>query len=60
MSTLTLTIKEEVVVNGKNQGNEVTTTISSITQTLSRVVRVTTAEEDILNFQASRPDAGSL
>ena len=60
MATLTVTMKEEVVLNGKERGNEVSKTIESIEQTVNRLLRVTTTEEDILNFQADRPDAGSL
>lgn len=48
------------MINGKDRGSEISQSISSITQTLNRVLQVGTTEEDILNFQASRPDAGSL
>lgn len=60
MATLTVTIREDIVINGKDRGSEISQSISSITQTLNRVLQVGTTEEDILNFQASRPDAGSL
>lgn len=60
MASLTVSIKEEISINGKDRGSEISKTISSITQTINRVLSVGATEEDILNFQASRPDAGSL
>lgn len=60
MATLTVTIKEDIVINGKDRGSEISKSFSSITQTMNRVLQVGTTEEDILNFQALRPDAGSL
>ena len=60
MPTLTVTLKEELNLNGLERGNETVLTVDSIEQVINRVVRVTATEEDLLNIQASRPDAGSL
>ena len=60
MPTITVTIKEELNLNGIERGNETVLTVDSIEQVINRVVRVTTSEEDLLNIQADRPDAGSL
>ena len=60
MPTLTVTLKEELNLNGLERGNETVLTVDSIEQVINRVVRVTATEEDLLNIQAARPDAGSL
>ena len=60
MPTITVTIKEELNLNGIERGNETVLTVDPIEQVINRVVRVTTTEEDLLNIQANRPDAGSL
>ena len=60
MHKLTVTLKEELNLNGLERGNETVLTVDSIEQVINRVVRVTATEEDLLNIQASRPDAGSL
>ena len=60
MPTLPVTLKEELNLNGLERGNETVLTVDSIEQVINRVVRVTATEEDLLNIQASRPDAGSL
>lgn len=60
MPTITVTLKEELNLNGIERGNETVLTVDSIEQVINRVVRVTTTEEDLLNIQADRPDAGSL
>jgi hypothetical protein len=52
MATLTVTISEELSINGKDRGNSVSVDIASVTNVIDRVVNVTTAEIPILNFGA--------
>ena len=50
MATLTVTISEELNINGKDRGNSVSVDITSVTNVIDRVVNVTTAEIPILDF----------
>lgn len=52
MATLTVTISEDLNINGKDRGNSVSVDISSVTNVLEQVVNVTTAEIPILQFGA--------
>jgi len=50
MATLTVTISEELTINGKDRGNSVSVDINSVSNVIDRVVNVTTAEIPILQF----------
>lgn len=60
MATLTVTIQEEITINGKDRGNTNTISLSSVSEVYSRVLTVDNTEQTILQFQASRPAGGSL
>tara|TARA_X000001388_G_C2221831_1_gene119568 strand:- start:161 stop:592 length:432 start_codon:yes stop_codon:yes gene_type:complete len=59
MATLKVTIKEELILNGKDMGNENFLSISGITSAEHRIVEVATAEQSILLFD-SAVAAGTL
>jgi len=59
MANLTVTISENLNLKNKNRGNAVTVDISSVSNVIDRVVNVTTAEIDILDF-GSDNGAGQL
>ena len=60
MATLNVTITEEMTLNGKDQGNTNTLSISSVTAVINRIMTIDNTEEDILNFQAAREAAGAI
>tara|TARA_R110002020_G_scaffold129530_3_gene289970 strand:+ start:437 stop:883 length:447 start_codon:yes stop_codon:yes gene_type:complete len=60
MATLTVTIEEELTINGKERGNKNTIAISSVTETFNRVLTVDNTEQNILQFQATRPAGGAF
>lgn len=60
MATMTVTIQEELTINGKDRGNKNSISINSVTETFNRVLTVTNTEQTILEFQASNPSGGSL
>ena len=60
MATLNVTITEEMTLNGKDQGNTNTLSISSVTAVINRIMTIDSTEEDILNFQAAREAAGAI
>lgn len=57
---MTVTIQEELTINGKDRGNKNSISINSVTETFNRVLTVTNTEQTILEFQASNPSGGSL
>lgn len=59
MATLTVTISEELTINGKDRGNSVGVDITSVTNVIDRVVNVTTSEIPVLQFGADN-GAGQL
>jgi hypothetical protein len=60
-STLTTTIKESVTVNGKNYGNEVTNTHSSITTVRHHVIDVDSGgSSELFDFAATRAGLGTV
>ena len=59
MATLKVTIKEELILNGKDMGNENFLSISGITSAEHRIVEVATGEQSILLFD-SAVAAGTL
>lgn len=60
MASLTVTIKEEVTINGKDRGNTNSVTIDNVTETFNRVLTITNTEQTVLEFQASRPSGAAF
>jgi hypothetical protein len=60
MATLTVTIQEELTINGKDRGSKNAISINSVTETFNRVLTVTNTEQTILEFQATNPSGGAL
>ena len=60
MATLTVTIEEELTINGKDRGSKNSIAISSVTETFNRVLTVDNTEQTILQFQATRPAGGAF
>ena len=60
MASLTVTIQEELTINGKDRGNTNTVTIDSVTETFNRVLTITNTEQTVLEFQASRASGAAL
>lgn len=60
MASLTVTIKEEVTINGKDRGNTNSVTIDNVTETFNRVLTITNTEQTVLQFQASRPSGAAF
>jgi hypothetical protein len=59
-ATLTVTITEEISLNGQDKGSTNTLTITSVTEVSQRIVEVPTSEITILSFQATNPGAGTF
>ena len=60
MATLTVTVKEDVLINGVRRGSENVTDITGITETYSRVLDVlNSADTDVLKF-GSADGAGTI
>ena len=60
MAVLKVTVKEELVLNGKDMGNENFLSISGIESAEHRIVSVGTAEQSVLLFNASAISAGTV
>lgn len=60
MASLTVTIQEELTINGKDRGNVNAVTISSVTETFNRVLTITNTEQTVLEFQATNPSGAAL
>lgn len=60
MATLTVSVKEELTINGKDRGNTNSISIDNVTELFSRVVTITNTENDILNFQAGTAKGSTL
>ena len=60
MATLTVTIEEELTINGKDRGSKNSIAIASVTETFNRVLTVDNTEQTILQFQATRPAGGAF
>jgi len=60
MATMTVTIQEELTINGKDRGSKNAISISNVTETFNRVLTVTNTEQTILEFQATNPSGGAL
>ena len=59
-STLKVTIKEDIYLNGKNHGSHSTLQIPSVNETYNRIVTVTTTEAQVLTFHATAIGAGTF
>jgi len=59
-STLSVTIQEDIELNGVEQGSKNVLTIPSITEIAKRIIAVPTSEIEILAFQASTPGSGTF
>ena len=57
-ATMTVTVAENITLNGKEQGSANTKTFASINEISKRIVTVTTTEAEILKFHATDVDAG--
>jgi len=57
---MTVTIQEELTINGKDRGSKNAISISNVTETFNRVLTVTNTEQTILEFQATNPSGGAL
>jgi hypothetical protein len=53
MATLTVTIREEIVLNESDHGSECVTDITSVTQMFERVIDCTIAEMTLLSFDTA-------
>ena len=60
MAAMTVTIQEELTINGKDRGNKNQLTISSVSEVFTRVLTVGNAEQNILEFQATNPSGGAI
>ena len=60
MAVLKVTVKEELVLNGKDMGNENFLSISGIESAEHRIVSVGTSEQSVLLFNASAISAGTV
>lgn len=61
MATLKVTIKEELVLNGKDMGNENFLSIPGVTSAEHKVLSIGTSEQSVLLFAASgSPAAGTI
>ena len=52
-ATMTVTLTEDITLNGSNQGATNTLTIAGVNEIYKRIVTVTTTEADILDFAAA-------
>lgn len=60
MATLTVTVKEDVLINGVHRGSENVTDINNITETYSRVLDIgTSSDTEVLKFD-SADGAGTI
>jgi hypothetical protein len=60
MATMTVTIQEELTINGKDRGNKNQLSISSVSEVFTRVLTVGNTEQNILEFQATNPSGGAI
>lgn len=60
MASLTVTIQEEVTINGKDRGNTNSVTIDNVNETFNRVLTITNTEQTVLEFQASRASGAAF
>ena len=59
-AVLTVTIREEISLNGQDKGSTNILTIPSVTEVAQRIIEIPTAEITILNFGATNPGPGAF
>ena len=59
-ATLTVTLTEEISLNGQDKGSTNALTVASITEVSQRIVEVPQTEINLLSFQATNPGAGTF
>ena len=57
-ATMTVTLKENIVLNGYEQGGTITQTIASVNEIYKRIMTITTNECDIINMSGAVASAG--
>ena len=57
-ATLKVTLKEDIILNGRQQGSESTVSIASVNEISKRIVTITTTESTIATFSAAVASAG--
>lgn len=60
MATLTLSIKEDLIISGKQQGRTVTKEVTGVNNVFCRYYVVDNAEDTIIDFQANRSSGGAV
>ena len=60
MATLTLSIKEDLIIAGKQQGRTVTKEVTSVNNVFCRYYVVDNTEDTIIDFQADRSSGGAV
>ena len=60
MATLTLSIKEDLIISGKQQGRTVTKEVTGVNNVFCRYYVVDNTEDTIIDFQASRSSGGAV
>lgn len=60
MATMTVTIQEELTINGKDRGNKNQLSINSVSEVFTRVLTIGNTEQNILEFQATNPSGGAI
>ena len=60
MATLTLSIKEDLIIAGKQQGRTVTKEVTGVNNVYCRYYVVDNTEDTIIDFQADRSSGGAV
>jgi hypothetical protein len=58
MATLTVTLTEDLTLNGYQQGSQNSFTVASVTNITKRIITITTTESTVATFSAARAAAG--
>tara|TARA_R100001163_G_scaffold5748_1_gene6754 strand:+ start:2096 stop:2545 length:450 start_codon:yes stop_codon:yes gene_type:complete len=60
MATLTLLIKEDLIIGGKQQGTSTTKEVTGVNNSYCRYYVVDSTEDTIIDFQADRSSGGAV
>lgn len=60
MATLTLTIKEDFVINGHQKGTSTVQEVTGVVNMYNRVYVIDSTEDTVLDFQADRSSGGAI
>tara|TARA_R110002020_G_scaffold155574_6_gene336705 strand:- start:4975 stop:5424 length:450 start_codon:yes stop_codon:yes gene_type:complete len=60
MATLTLTIKEDFVINGHQKGTSTVQEVTGVINMYNRVYVIDSTEDTVLDFQADRSSGGAI